>query len=98
MPRGLRGVCTPDQRQRIIQVGFDHFNVLTIVHMPARKGALHADAAATIVLSSDEKLDAASPYVVVAVGEVASVLGLQWTPAQMIKGLTAAGARLMVLK
>lgn len=51
-----------------------------------------------ISASASSRLGSITSYVVAAVGEVAAVLGLQRAPAQMIKGLKAARARLMVLK
>ena len=63
----------------------------------AVKRALHAHAAETIVLASAEKLGAASPYVVAAVGSVAAVVVLPGAPAPVVKGLKAAGAKLVVL-
>nr|WP_295768831.1 DeoR/GlpR family DNA-binding transcription regulator [Rhodoferax sp.] len=64
----------------------------------AVKRALHAHAAETIVLASAEKLGAASPYVVAAVGEVAAVLVLPGLPKELAKDLKAAGARILVVK
>ena len=48
--------------------------------------------------SASSRLGSITSYVVVDVDELAAVLGLPRVPAQMIKGLKAAGARLIVLQ
>ncbi len=62
----------------------------------AVKRALLANAAETVVLASTEKLGAASPYVVAAVREAAAVVVLPGVPADLIQGLEAAEARVVV--
>jgi DeoR/GlpR family transcriptional regulator of sugar metabolism len=63
----------------------------------AVKRALHAHATETIVLASAEKLGAASPYVVAAVGEISAVLVPAGVPGQILQSLEAAGTKLVVL-
>jgi len=57
----------------------------------AVKRALLARAAETIVLASAEKLMAASPFVVAALGEIASLVVPAATPDRTLKALRGAG-------
>lgn len=64
----------------------------------AVKRALHARAAETVVLASAEKLGAASPYGVAAVGTAAAIVVQSDAPADAVRALQAAGAKLVVLR
>lgn len=59
----------------------------------AVKRALHARAAETVVLASSEKLLAASPFVIVPLGAVGTVVVPAGTPARSVKSLRAGGVR-----
>ena len=59
----------------------------------AVKRALHARAAETVVLASSEKLLAASPFVIVPLGAVGTVVVPAGTPARSVKSLRVSGVK-----
>jgi len=62
----------------------------------AVKRALHASAAETIVLASEEKLGAASPFVIAPLHDIAALLVPAGVPKGMLRSLKAAGVPVTV--
>jgi DeoR/GlpR family transcriptional regulator of sugar metabolism len=62
----------------------------------AVKRALHHQAAETIVLASNEKLGAASPFVVAPLGEIAALVVPNDASARTIRAFRAAGVKVIV--
>lgn len=62
----------------------------------AVKRALHASAAETIVLASEDKLGAASPFVIAPLHDIATLLVPAGVPKDMLRSLKAAGVPVTV--
>lgn len=62
----------------------------------AVKRALHACAAETVVLASSEKLGAASAFVIAPLAEVSALVVPRGAPPELLQGLRAAGAAVVV--
>lgn len=62
----------------------------------AVKRALHRCAAETVVLASAEKLGAASPFAIAPLSELAALVVPPQAPTKVIKGLRAAGLKVVV--